>query len=73
MDYTRPFPIQGEYFTTHEKSTIPWWLAVVAYRHYVKLFGYDKSLEMLAGEGGFGRHELLMLIQKKPLSEWERE
>ncbi|HDZ14171.1 hypothetical protein LCGC14_2811190 [marine sediment metagenome] len=64
-DDTSPFPIQGELGRPRIKSSsIPWWLAKIAYEHYVKLFGKDQSLERIAERGGFGRDELLMLLRK---------
>ncbi len=42
-------------------STIPWWLAEIAYASYAKSFGSGQSLERLA-ERGFGRDELVGLI-----------
>jgi len=68
----RPFPIQAEpgYLGNQEigrRSAIPWWLAEVAYEHYVKMFGHIQSLERLAERGGFGREELLMLLRRENL------
>jgi len=42
---------------------VPWWLAEIAYRHYVRLYGRAQSLERLAERGGFGRYELISLIR----------
>ena len=63
---TSPFPIQGELGRPRLKSSsIPWWLAEIAYEHYAKLFGKEQSLERLAERGGFGRDELLTLLRKE--------
>ncbi len=68
----RPFPIQGETALERDEegrvfqlspSTIPWWLAEIAYQEYARRFGTDQSLERLAERGGFGRDELLMLLR----------
>jgi hypothetical protein len=66
-----PFPIQGNWKIQNQFSscTIPWWLAEIAYEHYVKLFGTSQSLKKLAERGGFGRDELLMLLRKEELSD----
>lgn len=64
-DDTRSFPIQGDILPTHRKeSSIPWWLAEIAYTAYVKSYGNSQTLERLAERGGFGRDELLMLLRK---------
>lgn len=60
----RPFPIQAEGYS-HPRSTIPWWLAEIAYRGYAKKFpgsAMMQSLEQLKERGGFGRQELLYLL-----------
>lgn len=63
MDDTRPFPIQADYGTGGGKTSfVPWWLAEIAYRQYVSQFGKQQSLERLAERGGFGREELLRLL-----------
>ena len=70
MDDTRPFPIQGGNSYRNEEgrhirpesSTIPWWLAEIAYEYYSKRYGKEQSLERLAERGGFGREELVMFI-----------
>lgn len=49
--------------TYPQSGTIPWWLALEAYRHYVKFYGVSQSLERIAERGGFGREELLLLLQ----------
>lgn len=72
MDDTRPFPIQQGRHTRDEQgavfipgaSTIPWWLAEIAYDYYSKKFGNSQSLERLAERGGFGRDELVMFIRR---------
>lgn len=46
-------------------TQIPWWLAEIAYKHYVELYGSQQSLERLAERGGFGRDELLTLLRKE--------
>lgn len=66
---TKPFPIQGEigweYYQDRKKpSSIPWWLAEIAHKHYVQLYGNCQSLERLAERGGFGREELISLLRK---------
>ncbi len=64
MNDTRPFPIQSD-GRDAEASTIPWWLAEIAYKQYVKQFGSQQSLKRLAERGGFGREELVMLLAGK--------
>jgi len=72
MDDNRPFPIQrdskrnkaGE-MEHHEPSSVPWWLAEVAYEWYSKQYGKQQSLERLAERGGFGRDELIGLIRRE--------
>ena len=69
FDDTRPFPIQADYGIGDKKkvkSTVPWWLAEIAYEYYAKRFGKTQSLERLAERGGFGREELVMLIRQDP-------
>lgn len=56
----RPFPIQAE--NGGSPCTIPWWLAEHAYAGYVKLYGKGQSLERIAERGGFGRNELIDLL-----------
>ena len=69
MNDNRPFRIQGG--NSHgkwrraEPSTIPWWLAEVAYKEYAKRYGTQQSLERLNERGGFGRQELLDLLALK--------
>ena len=64
-DDLKPFPIQAEYEGELKggNSTIPWWLAEVAYKEYSSLFGNGQTLERLAERGGFGRTEFLKLIK----------
>lgn len=62
----KTFPIQAEYSPSKGAATqIPWWLAEVAYEHYVKRFGDTQSLERLAERGGFGRQELVTLLRTR--------
>ena len=71
MDDTRPFPIQaGQSYRNDEgrmiypkPSTIPWWLAEIAYKEYSRVYSNGQSLERLAERGGFGRSELLRFIR----------
>ena len=65
-DDTRSFPVQGDYERNPAKpSTIPWWLAELAYEHYAELFGRQQSLERLGERGGFGRDELVKLLKRE--------
>lgn len=64
-DDTSSFPIQAEWKKGEMGCTVPWWLAEIAYDHYVKLFGNGQSLERIAERGGFGRDELLILLRKE--------
>ena len=65
-DDDKQFPIQGGYQkNTRRKfgaSSIPWWLAELAYQEYAKPHGASQSLERLAERGGFGRSELIALL-----------
>ena len=78
-DDPRLFPIQG--WRKTPRSSIPWWLAEVAYVEYVSCGFISQSLEELATRGGFGRGELLALLRggrlyNKPESwpvEWKEE
>lgn len=63
LDDTQPFPIQSEHDGKHRGTTIPWWLAEIAYRQYAHDFGTDQSLERLAERGGFSREELVTLLR----------
>lgn len=69
MSDNRPFPIQEDIRTattpTRPASSIPWWLADVAYKAYTERYGSGQSLERLAERGGFGRDELLMLLRPR--------
>ncbi len=67
---TRPFPIAGESVRLHgdtgpvvqlPPTTIPWWLAKIAYEAYN--CKHNQSLERIAERGGFGRQELINLIR----------
>ncbi len=67
-DDTRPFPIQADHTPAGVRplrqlppSTIPWWLAEVAYEAYT----WDQSLATIAARGGFGRLELVKLIRRE--------
>lgn len=64
---SKTFPIQTEIEGKLRLpvTQIPWWLAEIAYKHYVQLFGDQQSLERLAERGGFGREELLGLLRKE--------
>lgn len=74
LNDTKPFPIQaGTPYRSQsgkmlypKNSTIPWWLAEIAYEHYKTVAGVLglQSLERLAERGGFGRNELLLLLCK---------
>ncbi len=46
-----------------ERTTVPIWLARVAWAEYCRRFGTGQSFERLAERGGFGRQELLMLLR----------
>jgi hypothetical protein len=48
----------------NDPCTIPWWLAEEAYKVYSAKYGTYQSLERLAERGGFGRKELLLLLQE---------
>lgn len=64
MSNTRPFPIQADLPSKGKgRSTIPWWLAEIAYERYTELYGKEQSLERLGERGGFGREELLLLLR----------
>jgi hypothetical protein len=68
----RRFPIQGEARCVPEGTnrpmrqlpplTVPWSVAEAAYAVYSKLYGTSQSLERLAERGGFGRDEILLLL-----------
>lgn len=59
-----PFPV---YELGEPHGSIPWWLAEIAYKAYVKEFGGSsvQTLERLAERGGFGRKELMYLLTGK--------
>lgn len=42
--------------------TVPWSVAEAAYAVYSARYGGSQSLERLAERGGFGRDELLLLL-----------
>jgi len=71
MDDTRPFPVQaGTPYRDEERrmvypkpSTIPWWLAEIAYEEYSRVYGKTQSIERLAERGGFCREELVRFIR----------
>ncbi|MHC4181695.1 MAG: hypothetical protein ACYSWU_29760 [Planctomycetota bacterium] len=46
-------------------STIPWWLAEIAYEHYVALYGKSQTLERIGQRGGFGRDELVAYLRRE--------
>lgn len=68
MDDTRLFPIQSDGFVRGKghtaASSIPWWLAAVAFEYYDSRYR-GQSLEQLAERGGFGRDELVGLIRRE--------
>lgn len=57
----KQFPIQGDY-GENKPSSIPWWLAEIAYKAYASQYGKSQSIERLAERGGFGRDELISLL-----------
>ena len=58
----KPFPIQGDH-NGRKPSTIPWWLAQIAYEAYIKQYGDKQTLQRIAERGGFGRQELIELLR----------
>jgi hypothetical protein len=62
----RRFPIQGETDTKNRgrrpPGWVPWGVAELAYKVYVRRYGTDQSLEKLAERGGFGWTELINLL-----------
>jgi hypothetical protein len=66
----RRFPVQGESFSSYDgermvyvpRSKVPWSVAEAAYAVYAAKYGTGQSLETLAQRGGFGRGELLWLL-----------
>ena len=65
------FPIQSESYRHEDgrvKETgrllIPWSVAETAYEEYSRRYGKGQSLERLAERGGFGRDELLDLLNR---------
>lgn len=81
---SRPFPLQGgsriewQYpikkvgrsIVNYPRSTIPWWLAEIAYEVYSKKYGKSQSLDRLAERGGFGREEFLWLLSGGDENNW---
>ncbi len=67
MKEERMFPIQGEHFNDERVNRpagqVPWGVAELAYKVYVKECGSGQSLERLAERGGFGWTELVNLLQ----------
>jgi hypothetical protein len=66
MNANRPFPIQGGVKGRQRfaPSTIPWWLAEIAYKHYKSRWP-GQTLERIAERGGFGRAELVKLLRRE--------
>jgi len=70
-DPCRPFPIQSGWQSSSEfkhikdRSTIPWWLAEIAYEFYASRYGRTQTLERLAQRGGFCPDELVGLIRQE--------
>lgn len=59
----RPFPIvRAPNMIDTVPRSIPWWVAQVAHRQYVREYGNIQSLERLAERGGFHWTELGMLL-----------
>lgn len=60
-------PIQGDWDDINNKnlppSSIPRWLAEIAYTNYVKHGGSGQTLDRLCERGGFGRMELLVFLR----------
>lgn len=67
MKTERMFPIQGEHFNDERvrrpAGQVPWGIAELAYKQYVKDCGKGQSLERLAERGGFGWSELIRLLR----------
>ena len=67
IDDNRPFPIQRTFSIDKQcylpVSTIPWWLAEIAYREYQRRWKNNQTLERLSERGGFDRDELLELLR----------
>lgn len=66
----KKFPIQAESRRGESGNVfqvnrihIPWAVAEIAYEEYVRSNGDRQSLERLAERGGFGRDELLHLLE----------
>lgn len=66
MAEERRFPIQAEWnhkdHLRYPALSIPWSVAEMAYRNYAARYGNGQSLETIAQRGGFGREELLRLL-----------
>lgn len=73
MEEADRFPIQGDGSRNKPPTTIPWWLAEVAYKEYVSLFGGTQSLQRLAERGGFCREELVGLLSGRYRSDRRAE
>lgn len=62
------FPIQGGWDRKAHKhlpgTRIPLWLAEIAHDKYKSLYSNGQTLEELASRGGFGREELVSLLQR---------
>jgi len=56
-DKERMFPIQADH--TGPASSVPWWVAEIAYQDYRRNYGPRQTLERLAERGGLGRWELI--------------
>ena len=67
MKTEKMFPIQGEFDsetrTRRPPGQVPWGIAELAYKQYVKDCGHDQSLQRLADRGGFGWSELIRLLR----------
>ena len=70
MPQIKLFPIQAESRRDEvsrkvieiPRILIPWNVAEIAYAEYVRRYGSQQSLECLSKRGGFGRDELLDLL-----------
>jgi hypothetical protein len=68
MRRERMFPIQDETTTDRierPRGQVPWFIAEMAYLHYVELYGRCQTLERIADRGGFGWSELVSLLLKQ--------
>jgi hypothetical protein len=73
-DPMRPFPIQrdlglppGRDPAWFGQTTVPWWIAELAYVEYSRRYGTLQSLERLAERGGFSRAELVAFLKDATL------